>query len=40
MYGPEIIINYMVLKYKEMSSGDWILIHKNWCLSLRVVIVF
>ena len=36
MYGPEIII-YMVLKYMEMSSSDWILIHKNCCFSLRVV---
>ena len=36
MYGPEII-NYMVLKYKEMSSSDQSPIHKNWCLSLRVV---
>ena len=36
MYDPEII-NYMVLKYMEMSSSDWIPIHKNWCLSLRVV---
>ena len=36
MYGPEII-NYMVLKYKEMSSSDRISIHENWCLSLMVV---
>ena len=36
MYDPEMI-NYMVLKYKEMSSSDRIPIHKNWCLSLRVV---
>ena len=36
MCGPEII-NYMVLKYGEMSSSDWIPIHKNWCLSLKVV---
>ena len=36
MYGPEIII-YMVLKYMEMSSSDQIPIHKNCCLSMRVV---
>ena len=36
MYSPEIII-YMVLKYMEMSSSDWIPIHKNGCLSLRIV---
>ena len=35
-YGPQII-NYMVLKHKEMSSGDWIPIHENWCLLLMVV---
>ena len=36
MHGPEII-NYMVLKYREMSSSDQIPVHENWCLSLRVV---
>ena len=36
MYGPEIII-YMVLKYMEMSSSDWIPVHENCHLSLRVV---
>ena len=36
MYGPEII-NYMVLKYMEISSSDWIPIHENWYLSLRVI---
>ena len=36
MYGPKII-NYMVLKYMEMSSDDQIPIHENWCLSLRVL---
>ena len=35
MYGPEIII-YVVLKYMEMSSSDWVPIHENCCLSLRV----
>ena len=36
MCGPEMI-NYMVLKYMEMSSSGQIPIHKNWCLSLWVV---
>ena len=37
MYGPEIAY-YMVLKYMGMSSSDWIPIHENWCLSLRVLL--
>ena len=37
MYGPEII-NYMVLKYVGMSSSDQIPIHKNLCLTLKVLI--
>ena len=36
MYGPEII-NYMVLKYMEMSSSDQIPVHENWCLLLMVL---
>ena len=36
MYGPEIAI-YMVPKYMGMSSSDWIPIHENQCLSLRVL---
>ena len=39
MYGPEIII-YMVLKYMEMSSSDWIPIHENWCLLTLSVVRF
>ena len=27
----------MVLKHMEMSSSDWIPIHENWRLSLRVI---
>ena len=36
MYGPEIVI-CMVLKYMGMSSSEWIPIHKNWLLTLKVV---
>ena len=35
MYGPEII-NYIVLKYMGLSSGDQIPVHENWCLTLKV----
>ena len=29
------MINCMVLKFMEMSSGDWFSVHKNRCLLLR-----
>ena len=36
MYGPETV-NYMVLKYVGFSSSDQIPIHKNWCLTIKVL---